>query len=520
MTSSDNERPARALVRSLLSRFSAFLILLTTLVFSGHSAFAAPTNTVLRCGWYPFDPYQYEIETRDSRRLTGLDVALIRAIFQQAGYDVSYSPVSWKQHQLDLREGIRDVAGGAFWTQERAEYCYYSEPYRKESDVIYVRRGDAAKYRAGDVDELFEKLAQNKFRVGVVNGFFYGPKMMKFLQEPENAARVVTVENDARNFENLIQGKIDGFPVDHLSGATLCWRNGWNRQVFQLRVPIYTENIHVIFSKKTTSPELVAAFNQSLHEVKSNGRYPEIVREYLFPALLGATVGQRWFLVICILGVIAFSLSGVLLARQGEYSIYGAFILSALPAVGGGVIRDLLVGRERSAILAEPLYMITILATVTAGYLWFRVPWHRNSSNSPRPPASRVGGWFTMNRAIQLFDAAGLAAFTIVGVIVAVESRCHPLWLWGPILAAVTGSGGGIVRDALRGDGKISAMKGTFYAEIAAIWGLFLALFLTWYAQRFEYDPGDISLAVTVVLFGAFFTRIAAEHFHLKSPMY
>jgi hypothetical protein len=49
---------------------------------------------------------------------------------------------------------------------------------------------------------------------------------------------------------------------------------------------------------------------------------------------------------------------------------------------------------------------------------------------------------------------------------------------------------------------------------------LALSLFLSWYANRLDYEPGDISLAVVVTLIGALLTRMTVFHFKVKSPMY
>ena len=125
-----------------------------------------------------------------------------------------------------------------------------------------------------------------------------------------------------------------------------------------------------------------------------------------------------------------------------------------------------------------------------------------------------------LNSAVAFFDALGLAAFTVIGVVVAVEAKANPLWLWGPLLAALTGAGGGIVRDVIRADANNPYLKGTFYAEIALIWGLLLSLFLMWYANLLDYKPAEISLAVVVTLIGALLTRMVVFHLKIRSPMY
>jgi polar amino acid transport system substrate-binding protein len=71
---------------------------------------------------------------------------------------------------------------------------------------------------------------------------------------------------------------IDAFIIDRLVGATLTWRYGWQTQVAEASPPVFTAPIHVIFSKKTTSPEMVAQFNESIAALRRSGKYNQIVR--------------------------------------------------------------------------------------------------------------------------------------------------------------------------------------------------------------------------------------------------
>jgi polar amino acid transport system substrate-binding protein len=523
-TELSGSKPLMRLVVGLTVRLPAAWLLAAALLIPS-IAVGADSPRTLKSGWYSWDPYQYLLVKNDLKRLTGLDVQLVRAVFAQMGYDVEYEEVSWKQHQLDVENGLRDIAAGAFKNPERTKYAYYSAPYRKETDVLYVREGEASKYSFKNVVDLTRRFQEQSLRLGAINGFYYGPDIMRFINNPVNSARIVIVQNDIANFENLLNHRIDGFIVDRLVGATLAWRHGWQLRVEEVSPPVYAEDIHVLFSKKTTTPDLVEGFDQSLEELKRNGQYARIVREYLFPVLLGATVAQRWFLAIDIIGTIAFAISGILLARQGRYSLFGAFVLASLPALGGGIIRDLLVNRETLGVLASPVYILAVIVTVLTGYVGFNAA--QMTSLARRKDCTQQSddeGWLvqktTVNSAVAFFDALGLAAFTVIGVVVAVESKANPLWLWGPLLAALTGAGGGIFRDVIRSDANNPFLKGTFYAEIALIWGLILSLFLIWYANFLDYKPTEISLAVVVTLVGALLTRMAVFYLRMKSPMY
>lgn len=472
----------------------------------------------LRCGWYLWDPYQYTVLMHDIKHLTGLDVQLVKSVFEHAGYEVLYEEVSWKQHQLDIKEGRRDIAAGAFYNEDRASYAYYSTPYRTETDVLYVRKPDAKRFSFSSTTELISLLDGHSVRLGIIDGFYYGPELMNYIHDPANASRIIRVGNDVANFENLLDDKIDAFVIDRLVGATLAWRHGWQRRVVEIPQVVFSESIHVIFSKETTSPELVEQFNASLDQIRKDGRYNKIVREYLLPVLLGATAGQRWFFVVDIIGTIAFAVSGVLLAKKGHYSLFGALVLASLPAVGGGIMRDVLINRETPAVLTSPIYVLAIFITVLVGYIIFRIRPYGVDAKRALEPSFPVR--ISSNTAITFFDALGLAAFTVIGVIVAVENRCQPLLLWGPLLAALTGAGGGIIRDVIRADADNPGLKGTFYAEVALIWGFLLSIFLTWYANSLVYHPAHISFAVIGTMTGALLTRMIVYHLRIRSPMY
>jgi polar amino acid transport system substrate-binding protein len=491
------------------------------LVFMINPAVAQQESKVLRSGWYQWDPYQYEVVKNDLKHLTGLDVQLLRAVFGKMGIELQIDPVGWRQHQQDVKDGTRDIAGGAFRSREREAYAYYSIPYRSEKDMLYVRKDEQQKFKFKTVEELVKILESGKYKLGVIDGFFYGGPLMQYINDPQYADRIFKVKDDRANFTNLLERKIDAFPIDHLVGATLGWRHGWQKQVAEMPNPVFEDSIHVLFSKKTTSPELVDRFNQALLQMQNSGEYNKVIRNYLLPVLLGQTAGQTWFFIIDIIGTIAFAISGLLLARQGKYSLFGALVLAALPSIGGGIMRDVLINRDTLSVLKSPVYLATIFATVMFFYVIFHVEdWYRRKKKTTHGHEHMFIGRVSNHAAIEFFDALGLSTFAVVGVIVAVEAKIQPLWMWGPLLAALTGAGGGILRDVIRADKDNPGLKGSFYAEVALIWGLILSLFLNWYSFLPKHELSHLTLAVVGVIFGGLATRIAVVFYKIRSPMY
>lgn len=77
-----------------------------TISISPQALSPAHSRTKLKAGWYRWDPYQYQITKNEITRLTGLDVELLRAIFANMGYSLVFDEINWKQHQVDVSNGV------------------------------------------------------------------------------------------------------------------------------------------------------------------------------------------------------------------------------------------------------------------------------------------------------------------------------------------------------------------------------------------------------------------------------
>lgn len=454
----------------------------------------------LRGGWYPWEPYQYLKKEGERRELTGLDVQLLReAIEGEIGQELELSQVSWSQHQNDLQSGRRDVAAGAFRTASRERYAYISKPYRFEEIALYHRKHDPrAATVLGGQGTLSERLLNSSSRLGLVKGYYYGPEIEALIDNPRMASRITWVDDHESNLANLQRGDVDLVPVDRLVGATVVWQRKWGDQLAAPQAPIFRGSIHALFSKASTDPQLVARFDKAIAAMKADGRYSRIVRNYLFPILLSLTVGQDWFFALEVIGTVAFALSGVLVAHREDFSVFGAFVLALLPAVGGGLMRDLIINRDVPGVLRTPISLLLVIALVLVAYALIKL----------LPKLGRLPRRMNLQPLVDVLDAIALAAYTVVGVIVAVEARCEPLVLWGPLLSALTGAGGSVLRDVVRGDTQHPTLRRSLYAEIALGWGLVLSLFINRYAQASSYDPLPLLVAVLVTLFGALATRL------------
>ena len=147
-----------------------------------------------------------------------------------------------------------------------------------------------------------------------------------------------------------------------------------------------------------------------------------------------------------LLGVSVFAISGALAAGRKGLDLLGVLVLALVTSVGGGTIRDVLLGRHPIFWLADPRYLGAILIAALGTVAWTR---------RFRPPAA----------ALLVADAIGLGAYAIVGARIAQAAGLPPAS--GILLGTVTGSAGGAVRDVLCAEIPLVLRRGNLYASAA-----------------------------------------------------
>lgn len=134
--------------------------------------------------------------------------------------------------------------------------------------------------------------------------------------------------------------------------------------------------------------------------------------------------------VLDLVGIWVFAISGGLVAVRKDLDIFGVLVLSLTTGLGGGFIRDVLLGAVPPSSLADWRYL---MVPVAAGLVTF---WFH-------PTLGR------MERVVNVFDAAGLAVFCVTGALKAMAYGLGPVP--AALLGMVTGIGGGMMRDLLAG---------------------------------------------------------------------
>ena len=207
------------------------------------------------------------------------------------------------------------------------------------------------------------------------------------------------------------------------------------------------------------------------------------------------------FFVFEIIGVIAFSLSGALTAMKKEMDIFGACVLGMTTAIGGGIIRDLILGVTPPSAFRNPLQAVLGLLIPAITYL----------------PV--IQKFFARNKhkvqalSLMIADSVGLGVFTVVGVRACFENLPNPNFFTAIFLGVITGVGGGVMRDVFSMNLPKIFVK-HFYA-CASIAGAVVAFLIQKYFDNllFAYIAGTAT--VITLRFLASFLR-----WNLPKPKY
>lgn len=192
--------------------------------------------------------------------------------------------------------------------------------------------------------------------------------------------------------------------------------------------------------------------------------------------------------IIEFIGTFAFAISGIRHAAAKHFDWFGGFVCGIAVAIGGGTIRDVMLGVTPFWMTSSIYILCTFFAQLTviifAKYI-------KKLDNA----------WF-------VFDTFGLALFTIAGIQKTIALG-HPFWV-AIIMGCITGAAGGVIRDVLLNNIPVIFQK-EIYAMASVIGGLIYWLFISMGV--------DVSITVIVSFIIICLIRFFAVKYHISLPV-
>ncbi|UXX80927.1 trimeric intracellular cation channel family protein [Reichenbachiella carrageenanivorans] len=175
-----------------------------------------------------------------------------------------------------------------------------------------------------------------------------------------------------------------------------------------------------------------------------------------------------------IIGTFVFAISGALTASEKKMDAFGSAVIAFITALGGGTLRDLLIGSQPVGWMLDPNYLYTVMAALTFCYLFKK--------------------WIVkLTRTMFLFDTIGIGLFAVLGVQKTLSFGLSPAI--AIMMGAVSAVFGGVLRDVLSNRVPLIFRREIYATACLAGGGLYYALTFTQLS-----DSLTIWIAVVVVM--------------------
>ena len=203
---------------------------------------------------------------------------------------------------------------------------------------------------------------------------------------------------------------------------------------------------------------------------------------------------DEFIFILELIGTVAFASSGAMIAIEKKMDIFGVNVLGATTAVGGGIMRDIILGLTPPGAFSHPVYVLVAALTST---ILFVIAYAK-----PTAFESRVKPDY-YDQLMFWCDTAGLGIFTVVGIQAAVRAVGGENVFFFVFIGTLTGVGGGVLRDIMAGETPYILVK-HIYACAAIAGGIVCVVGRTAFGEAYGTILG---LAATVLL------RFLAAHF-------
>lgn len=203
---------------------------------------------------------------------------------------------------------------------------------------------------------------------------------------------------------------------------------------------------------------------------------------------------DEFIFILELIGTVAFASSGAMIAIEKKMDIFGVNVLGATTAVGGGIMRDIILGLTPPGAFSHPVYVLVAALTST---ILFVIAYAK-----PTAFESRVKTDY-YDKLMFWCDTAGLGIFIVVGIQAAVRAVGGENVFFFVFIGTLTGVGGGVLRDIMAGETPYILVK-HIYACAAIAGGIVCVVGRTAFGEAYGTILG---LAATVLL------RFLAAHF-------
>lgn len=205
------------------------------------------------------------------------------------------------------------------------------------------------------------------------------------------------------------------------------------------------------------------------------------------------SISDLLFFIAELIGTVAFALSGTMVGLKYGLDIFGIVLLAVVTALGGGVVRDLLIGRIPPVMFQDYRYLLAAVSVSLAVFLWARFARRRYAQFEEK-----------LSFFNNIFDSIGLGAFVVVGIQAGIGAGYGDNGFFLAFLGVLTCIGGGILRDLF-----VARMPGVLHKHVYALPCILGACL---YLALLRHAVSDLISIPAVMSFVFIFRMLAAKY--------
>ncbi|MEE1981109.1 transporter substrate-binding domain-containing protein [Shewanella xiamenensis] len=252
------------------------ILLLYIFIFPAWSvpseANASACSNPIKVGYNDWPPYAWQDMQGEAQ---GLDVELLRAFAEFLGCEINFINVPAKRSHQMLKSGSLDIMMGATKTVEREEYSFFSDPYRDEEVRLFVLDENKDNVKL----ERWQDIFTQKLRLLVPISGWYGADYEKTRERLALENLLILSPDVDKSVQMLTYDRADLMIGDAIAMPYIASQHQGVR--LSALKPILDHNpIHLMLSKQSMSPLLLAQFNRAIKALTINGEIARIVYKW------------------------------------------------------------------------------------------------------------------------------------------------------------------------------------------------------------------------------------------------
>lgn len=251
-------------MKKLIFLLSAGLVLLTGCGGTDEGAASPSEEKVIRVGAVPDS---YPTAFIEDEELRGFSVDMIKAIIEEAGYEIEFVITDWNGVLANLQSGKVDTASNFAATEERGQDYYFTEPYYSSKAVVAAAAEDP---QIQSLDDLAGKELAS----------IMGTNFENVLKEtfPEEDYELVIYESRDVVYTDVASGRVDGFIFGR--EQLLAQINDRDIPLQIVEQPFGDQPVAMPFKKTEENEAIISDLNQAVETLREDGTFSDISLEY------------------------------------------------------------------------------------------------------------------------------------------------------------------------------------------------------------------------------------------------